>query len=88
MFFESTFNARWSFQPSSSAVCHGVSTPGMTKRTAVPLTKHCQAGVGHECDHVRGDRSGEDGTGEVLSAPEEEWAAAAVRCEWWDDRKL
>ncbi len=81
VFFESTFMAMWSFQPSSSAVCQGVSRLGITNLTAVPLTKHCQAGVGQECDQVRGESSGEDGTGEVLSAAPA--AAAEAAAAWW-----
>ena len=35
----------------------------------VPETKHCQAGVGQLWDQVRGERRGDEGTGEELSGP-------------------
>jgi hypothetical protein len=68
VFLESTM-AILSFQPSSSAFCHGVSRPGMRNLTTVPCTKHCQAAIGQLCDHdgLCGEiNEGELGTGDVL----------------------
>ena len=42
---------------------------GIRNLTETPETKHCQAGVGHECDQVWGDNSGEDGAGDELDTP-------------------
>ncbi len=66
VFLESTLSASLSFQARSSTRCHGVSTVGMMNLMSVPATKHCHAGVGQLCDHVRGDNNGDDG--EVGSA--------------------
>ena len=69
-FRESTFIAILSFQPSSSAFCHGVSVDGSRNLTSTPATKHCQEGVGQECDHVWGERRGEEGAGDEDDTPE------------------
>lgn len=57
-----------SFSPSSSAFCHGVSMSGMMNLMSDPCSKHCQAVDGHECDQIRGDSKGDEGTGDELSA--------------------
>ena len=67
----SILRAILSFQARSSTRCQGASSPEMRNLTIEPATKHCQAGVGQECDHAaafRGERRGEEGTGEVESA--------------------
>ena len=51
---------------------------------SVPWTKQCHAGVGHKWDHVRGDNSGDDGTGDELSAA----AAAALDLDTVVDKYL
>ena len=66
-FRESTFRAILSFQPSSSAFCHGVFVFGNRKRILDPGRKHCQLGTGQFWDLVRGDINGDEGRGDRLS---------------------
>ena len=59
-----------------------MSVEGKRNRIITPSTKHCHAGVGHLCDHVFGERSGEEGAGEDEETPE----SAAMEVARWGRR--
>jgi len=59
-----------------------VSVEGKRNRIITPSTKHCHAGVGHLCDHVFGERSGEEGAGDDEETPE----SAAMEVARWGRR--